>query len=257
MLAPALFWIDTGGSSPARVALEWSALLLATLTLTPLPASYHFTVLILPVAILCGYLVQARRKALLVMVIALYLAMGYPGWNTAPVDGWSALLHVKRLYALILLTTAALYLIRNGTRVHHKRWWLAGGALALTLSIATGLEHQHGLFDDYAYRLPLQPQMLLATQPVPLGSEIHSIALLPTGYRRATIDSDANRISSGDGSKDELSLTGGGDQLWTETVGLHSVLESSRLHLADPQRRVPRHVRKRKQARLPAPDWRP
>ncbi len=227
LLAPALLWIDTGVSSPARIALEWSALLLATLTLTPLPASYHFTVLILPVAILCAHLMRARRRTLLVIVIALFLAVGYPGWNTAPVDGWGALLHVKRLYALILLTTAALYLIKSGTRVHHKGWWLAGGALALTLSIVAGLEHQHRLFDDYAYRLPMQPQMFLATQPAPLGSEIHSIALLPAGYRRATIDGDAIRISAGDGSKDELSLTASNDQLWTETVGLHSVLEAS------------------------------
>jgi Glycosyltransferase family 87/WD40-like Beta Propeller Repeat len=230
LLAPALLWIDTRVTSPARIALEWSALLLATLTLTPLPASYHFTVLILPVAILCGYLIQTRRKTLLVIVIVLYLAVGYPGWNTAPVDGWRAILHVKRLYALILLTTTAFYLIKNGVRVHHKAWWLAGGALALTLSIATGLEHQRGLFDDYAYRLPMQPQMFLATQAVPLDSEIHSIALLPTGYRKAPIDGAAIRISTSDESKDELSLAAGANLLWTETVGLHSVLEPSGSH---------------------------
>ena len=95
LLAPAVLWIDTRVSSPARIALEWSALLLATMTLTPLPASYHFTVLILPVAVLCGQLMQERRWALLAVVIGLYLAVGYPGWNTAAVDGWQALLHVN------------------------------------------------------------------------------------------------------------------------------------------------------------------
>ena len=116
LLAPALLWIDPGVSSRARIALEWSALLLATLTLTPLPASYHFTVLMLPVAVLCGHLIRERRRTLLAMIIALYLAAGYPGWNTAPVDGWHALLHVKRLYALILLTTVAVYLIKKNNR---------------------------------------------------------------------------------------------------------------------------------------------
>jgi Glycosyltransferase family 87/WD40-like Beta Propeller Repeat len=223
LLLPALLFIDTGKSSPLRISLEWSALLLATLALTPLPASYHFTVLVLPVAILCGYLMQERRRALLVLVITLYLAVGYPGWNTAPVDGWQALLHVKRLYALILLTTVAIYLTKTGARVQPSKWWLAGATAALVISIAGGLRHQHGLFDDYSYRLPIGQQMLLAAQPVPRGNKVDTIALLRDGYRRSTIE--GNSIVTNAGDTDELSLTAAGDRLWTETVGLHSVLE--------------------------------
>jgi Glycosyltransferase family 87/WD40-like Beta Propeller Repeat len=227
LLLPALLWIDTGKSSPVRISLEGSALLLATLTLTPLPASYHFTVLVLPVAILCGRLMQERRRALLVLVVALYLAVGYPGWNTAPADGWQVLLHVKRLYALVLLTIVAIYLIKNSTWEQSSRWWLAGGAAVLVFSIASGLKHQHGLFDDYSYRLPIGQQMLLAAQPVPRMNQVDSIALLPDGYRRATIEGNSIVTNAADGAKDELSLTAAGDQLWTETVGLHSVLEPS------------------------------
>jgi Glycosyltransferase family 87/WD40-like Beta Propeller Repeat len=226
LLAPALLWIDTRVSSPARISLEWSALLLATLTLTPLPASYHFTVLILPVAVLCSQLIQEERRALLVVVIGLYLAVGYPGWNTAPVDGWGSLLHVKRLYALMLLTAVALYLMKSGraaARVHEQRWWLAGGAVALVISMVGGLAHQRGLFDDYLYRLPIAQQAFLAAQPVPSPQGIEYIALLPTGYRRATMDG----AHGGEGATDELALTAHGDQLWTETVGVHSVLEPS------------------------------
>jgi hypothetical protein len=227
LLLPALMWIDDRDSSATRTALEWSALLLATLTFTPLPASYHFTVLILPVAIICGHLIQERRSALLFIVIALYLAVGNPLWNTAPVDGWTALLHVKRLYALILLTTVALSLIRSGARVRQQIWWLAGAAAALTISIVSGLKHQRGLFDDYPYRLPMGQQMYLATQPVPQGSEIQTIALLRNGYRRATLGDGTVRTSYPDGARDELSLTAGGGQLWTEVVGARSILESS------------------------------
>jgi hypothetical protein len=227
LLLPALIWIEERASSATRTALEWAALLLATLTFTPLPASYHFTVLILPVAIICGYLVQERRSALLMIVIALYLAVGYPGWNTAPVDGWRALLHVKRLYALILLTTVALSLIRSRARVQQRIWWFAGAAAALTISIVSGLKHQHGLFDDYPYRLPMGQQMFLTAQPVPQGSEIQTIALFRNGYRRATMGDDAVRVSSADGVNDELSLTVGGGQLWTEVVEARSILESS------------------------------
>jgi hypothetical protein len=226
LLVPALLWIDSRVSSPARISLEWSALLLATLTFTPLPASYHFTVLILPVAVLCGQLKQERRWVSLVVVVGLFLAVGYPGWNTAAVDGWGALLHVKRLYALVLLTAVALYLIRNGRAVaqdNEERWWLAGAAAALVISIVGGLAHQRGLFDDYAYRVPIEQQAFFAAQPVPSVRGIQYIALLPTGYRRATIDG-AHAV---EGSTDELALTAHDDQLWTETVGVHSVLEAS------------------------------
>jgi Glycosyltransferase family 87/WD40-like Beta Propeller Repeat len=224
LLAPAFLWIDTRVSSPARISLEWSALLLATMTLTPLPASYHFTVLILPVAVLSGLLMQERRWALLAVVIGLYLAVGYPGWNTAAVDGWQALVHVKRLYALVLLTGVALYLMKSGRAavgVHEQRWWLAGGAVALVVTIVGGLAHQRGLFDDYGYRLPIEQQAFLAAQPVPSGDAIQYIALLPSGYRRVAVDRGSIP------GTDELAFTAHNDQVWTETVGLHSVLEPS------------------------------
>ena len=82
-------------------------------------------------------------------------------------DGWHSLLHVKRLYALILLTVVATYLIKNTARLQSSKWWLAGGAAALIFSVAGGLKHQRGLFDDYPYRLPMGQQILLMAQPVP------------------------------------------------------------------------------------------
>ncbi len=227
LLLPALLCIGTRKSSPDQTSLEWSALLLATLTLTPLPASYHFTVLVLPVAIVCGRLVQERRRALLAVVIALYLAVGYPGWNVERADGWHSLLHVKRLYALILLTVLATYLIKNTARLQSSKWWLAGGAAALIFSVAGGLKHQRGLFDDYPYRLPMGQQILLMAQPVPRRNSVQAIALLPDGYRTATIKDTFIVTNAGEGARDELSLTAAGDQLWTETVGLHSVLKPS------------------------------
>jgi Tol biopolymer transport system component len=88
------------------------------------------------------------------------------------------------------------------------------------------LKHQHGLFDDYPYRLPMGQQMFLAAQPVPQGSEIQTIALLRNGYRRATMGGDTVRITAADGANDELSLTVGGGQLWTEVVGGRSILDA-------------------------------
>ncbi len=137
-------------------------------------------------------------------------------------DGWHSLLHVKRLYALILLTVVATYLIKNGTRLQSSKWWLAGGATALIFSIASGLKHQQGLFEDYSYRLPMGQQILLATQPVPRGNSVEAITLSPDGYRRATMKDTPIVTNPREGAEDELSLTAAGDRLWTEMVGLHS-----------------------------------
>ena len=126
--------------------------------------------------------------------------------------------------------------------------------MALMLSIAAGLEHHSGLFDDYAYRLPMGQQTLLAAQPVPQGSEINAIALLPEGYRRETMDGSI-RFHAADGSKDALTLTASGDQLWTETVGSHS--DPGAFPWCQPghfRRRIAGLAGRRKEARLSAPD---
>jgi hypothetical protein len=125
------------------------------------------------------------------------------------------------------LTIVAIYLIRPGSRMQSSKWWLAAGVAALIISIGSGLKHQQGLFDDYSYRLPIRQPMLLMAQPVPRFNEVDSIALLPNGYRRATMEANSVVIHAGGEAKDELSLTAAGNQLWTETVGLHSALDPS------------------------------
>jgi hypothetical protein len=224
ILAPAVLWIDTKASPPARTAIEWSALLLAVLTLTPLPASYHFTVLILPMAVLCAQLGKSQRWGLLAVVIALYLAVGYPGWNTAPTGGWQSLLHVKRLYALVLLTAAAFYVAREGTKTLWPRAWVACGSAMLVLSIAGGLRHQRGLFDDYAYRLPLARQILLASHPVSSAGAIHFVSLFRNGYRATAMGKD---------TQDQLSLAAGGGATWTENVAARSIVQSAQVQVFD------------------------
>jgi Glycosyltransferase family 87/WD40-like Beta Propeller Repeat len=236
LLAPAILLIDTKPSPPARIPLEWSALLFTILTLTPLPASYHFTVLIFPMAVVCGYLLRAQRWGLLSVVIGLYLAIGFPGWHTGPVDGWRPLLHVPRLYALILMTAVTLYLMKEGRALagwRHERWWLAGGMAALILSISSGLRHQRGIFDDYAYRLPISPQILLASQPVSWAGGIRLIGLDQQGYRASMLSAASGNGSDTPGdplkdqATDQLSHSAGGSYLWTETVRSHSLLLSS------------------------------
>jgi hypothetical protein len=229
VLAPALLWIDPEDRSSARISLEWSALLFATLTISPLPASYHLTVLILPMAVLGAYLLRNRRFGLLTITLLLYLAVGYPGWNTSPTDGWRALIHVPRLYALVLLTSVALYAVRKPSALAQRRlWWSAGIAVVLAVSIFSGLRRQRHLFDDYAYRLPMPPRAFFAAQPQALGSAVHFIALLPSGYRTASVEGSSVQVGdvpSGE-AIDQLSSAVAASGTWIEEVSGHSVLRS-------------------------------
>ncbi len=230
LLAPALLWIDPEDLSPERTPLEWCALLFTTLAISPLPASYHFTVLILPMAVLCAHLLKSRRVRLLAIAVLLYLAVGYPGWNTSPADGWHALLHVPRLYALVMLTSVALYAIRKPLAPAYRRmWWHTGITAVLAFSIFSGLQRQRHQFDDYAYRIPMPPQAFFAAQPTAFGSAVHLIALLPAGYRAASIDDTSVDLDGAPyhPSIDQLSFTSEATVTWTEEVAEHSLLRSS------------------------------
>jgi len=214
-----------------RVALEWATLLLATLTITPLPASYHFTVLILPAAILTGHLIRTRQLKLLAAVAILYLAAGYPGWNTDSVDGLNALLHVPRLYAMILLTGTSAQVLRRLSAVDrdvHALHWKIALAAAVVVSVMLGLRHQRGLFAEYAYRLLMPEGALLAAQPQSSKDGVHFIALVPEGYRDASMHGAAVDVSKQ--RDDQLSFAGvageRAERRWIETLHPNSFLES-------------------------------
>jgi hypothetical protein len=230
LLAPALLWVDAEDSASARIPIEWSALLFVTLAISPLPASYHFTVLILPMAALCAHLLRSGKTGLLAITVLLDLAVGYPGWNTSPTEGWHALLHVPRLYALVLLALLAIYAAKEPSAPAHKRlWWTAGITVVLAVSIFIGLRRQHHLFDDYAYRLPMPAQDFFVAQPVLFGGGIRLIALLPSGYRETNIEDTSTRVEEAPSGYaiDQLSVSGAGVGMWTEEVSEHSVLRSS------------------------------
>jgi hypothetical protein len=215
ILGPAILLVDRLADR-RWIPLEWSLLLAATLTISTSPASYNFTLLILPVAVLFG--LNAPGKALLALL--LFLGIGYPGWNTSNADGLRAILHEPRLLLLIALTAlcGAMLWERRRQDVEPTRerlaWMLSLGAVT-ALGIAAAILHQHNVEADYPYRLPVRADALLSADPARGRSGVEQIQLLAEGYA----------LKPGSGAQpDQLTFAATPDGNWIEQVGAKSRL---------------------------------
>jgi hypothetical protein len=165
------------------VPLEWSLLLAATLTISTSPASYNFTLLILPVAALCGQC--DWRKALLALL--LFVGIGYPGWNTANADGLGAVLHEPRLLLLIAFTVLCASVLWDRQRKTaepppERLIWMLSFGVVTGLAIMAAVLQQHNLEADYPYRLPMRSDALLSADPAGGSHGVEQIQMLTEGY---------------------------------------------------------------------------
>jgi len=245
VLAPALLFINPSKDSQNILRAEWALILLAALAISTNPASYHFTLLILPVALLLGLLAEQLQYKAIAILIALYLVAGHSFGIVSDTAGWRALLGVPRLYTMLLLCLFAGWTLlrlqpeqpslKDAARIP----WSIALALVLLLSICAGVHHQRGLYSDYAYRIPLANQYMLTGYASPTGNTLHAIALVPHGYRAIAIDFDNPEsaeiplLPDHPHGADELSLAAGGDQLWIEETGAHSTLVAGENAIAD------------------------
>jgi hypothetical protein len=230
VLAPSLLLVRAGRTGATRITLEWSALIAATLAISTVPASYNFTLLIFPAVVLCGILLP-RKPAQAAFVVLLFLAIGYPGWNTKNVDGWRAILHMQRIAWLLLFLLVAYLalgmrsLCARSLRTASFAW--ASVLLGVTLcSVAIPVLHARDRYRDNPYRIDERSDALLEAAPESLHGTVGSVALLANGYR---VLLDQKIVTTRTSSKpDELSFTGGENKMFTEeatkdsTIILHS-----------------------------------
>jgi hypothetical protein len=144
VIAPVLLLAAPKESGRWPVTLEWAALLLASLTVSTSPGGYLFTLLIFPACVVLG-MVQERKSYLPVATaLVLYFAAGYLGGANHSGDGWSALLGVPRLYALLLCCVLLFaFQMRQSQADASKRErlvWAAALAVVVMLSIAQPME---------------------------------------------------------------------------------------------------------------------
>ncbi|ADW67651.1 glycosyltransferase family 87 protein [Granulicella tundricola] len=231
LVAAALLAIRSGGeqdvASRSHAPLEWSALLCVTLATSTSPASYNFILLLLPVLALCA-MTQKRRPQIALAAVALYFAIGYPNWNTSDTSGLHAVLHVPRLWLLILFSLICCR-AAAGISLRARLWhrsnipWASALVLLALAGVVSGIRHQRGLYDDYAFRLPMRPDVFLAADPLDDAGRVKSVSMLPAGYR---VLEDGVRDSVGTPGTDQLSFAINRGADWLEEAGLRSRLIS-------------------------------
>jgi hypothetical protein len=227
VIAPALLLAVPREHCPQRIRLEWAAILLVTLAISTSPASYLFTLLILPVCLMWDSLEQKGSRILVAVLLSLYFAAGILGGSNQDGAGWSALLKVPRLYALILLCVLTyVLLLRQQPRASLKfniSWAVALG-VAMTFSIAANLRHQQGLYADYQWRIFTPNDVYMAARPVVQDDAILFIAFMFDGYHSAVDRFDTVAFSN-PGPDDYLAVTATGREGWVEQVGNASTVK--------------------------------
>ncbi len=230
VMAPAILLAIPDDYRPRQVRLEWAIVLLASLAISTSPASYLFTLLILPVAVFWALLLEKDKLLLSGILLLLYVAAGSLVGRSHLSDGWIALLEVPRLYVLILLVALGYLVLLNQNSLKESRrgrlLWVTALSSFLVFSFATSLHHQRSLDVNYEGRIGEPTGTLSATQPAIEGDSTLFIALLSNGYHSAVARGTAVRFSDkADG--DHLAITATDGEYWIEQVGRESNLRSS------------------------------
>ena len=218
VLAPAIFLIKPASRQPDQLRLEWSSFLIALLAISTLPSSYHFTLLLLPVAVLAADFARRKEYSSLALLSLLYLGICFPAWSRGLEDGWWALLAVPRLYFMLLLSLLSyIPLAREGGGATDRpagRWaWAGALCVALAFQIASTLHHQRGIY-NYNARIPTSSEVFLAADPAAQGNHVDFVAMLLNGYRVGTIGPSQTSFNSS--AVDQLSISSSAAGLWVE-----------------------------------------
>ena len=215
---PHCYWRNRIAWIPKGCILNGRAILIGSLAISTLPAGYHFTLLILPVCLMWS---SARERAGWVgtaVLLFLFAAIGYPGWKVLGSTSHLVLFSVPRLYVVVALCIFSYWLLaseQRGARPDRDTLlWTGVFAMMMLLNIALGLRHQHGLYADYPWRLPIAEHVLQADNPIAQNNTVLFTAMLPDGYHAATQSKDVVHFDKS--HSDQLALAANSSERWTE-----------------------------------------
>jgi Glycosyltransferase family 87/WD40-like Beta Propeller Repeat len=222
-IAPAILVIRSEDSTRSRVLLEWSALLTASLTISTIPASYNFVLMVLPVCVIAAELLRRRWYIWLAVLLAIYLGIGFPMPSPHRMMGPAILLYVPRL-PLVFALLFGIYILlwrdpsaKQASQDWTRYAWASAMAASVVFSAFSTFHRERAVRREYAYRLPLQAQGFLNAGPRPAGAGVRYIAFTLSGYRLVMEDQNTRSVNpSVNSSEDYLSFTSGLGHVWVE-----------------------------------------
>lgn len=225
VLVPAVYLTIPRNRHPEQIQLEWSAFVVALLAISTLPASYHFTLLILPAATLAALFIRRQAWKPLLLLMILYLAIGFPAWPEIDASAWWTLLGVPRLYCVLLLCLLCYATLLPDARGGHERRidqsvWAVGLAVALLVQIVTTLDYQRGIHNEDHAHVSTSPDVLLATEPVFFNDTVGFIGMRTDAYVAGSAGESEGQTQTA--AADQLSQTAFAKTLWTENAGTTS-----------------------------------
>jgi hypothetical protein len=248
-LAPAVLLIRKSDRTPGRIALEWSALITASLAISTSPASYHFVLMVLPLCVLAALLLERKWYGWLSILLMVYIGICLPIASPSRRMGPAILLYVPRLPLMLALLVGIYVLLWWDGRKQESRsarywpkyyWpnyaWAAGMAAVAVLGVRSTLQLQRAVRQEYTYRLPLQPPTFLDANASSAGGQLRYIAFTQDGYHLLSADQDERLVDLS--SVDELSFAANSSDLWVEKARsprsqIVSVAEPGRVFVDD------------------------
>jgi hypothetical protein len=242
--APAILLIRSKDRTRERILLEWSAILVASLAISTLPASYNFVLIALPVCVLGAQLLERKWYGWLMALIIVYVGIGFPMPSPSKTMGPAILLYAPRLPLMFSLLMGIYVLLWRERPPGNSSWewtqyaWMAALVSSAVLSTHATFRRERAVRQEYAYRMPLQTKAFLAASPISVGADIRYLAFTGAGYQVET--SRGSAVWSDPSSDDALSIAGDSDHIWVE----RALSPYSRIvELRDPSRVVINNAR--------------
>lgn len=221
IMAPVVLLLASRRESGEIVVLEWCALLTAALTVSTIPASYNFVLMVLPLCVLAARAMAQQRCRWLFLLLFAFAVIGAPFPSAGAGRGLSILLFMPRLPVMMAATVAMAVLLWRERESSIRFWALENRAFAALFLLSAGLTVMRTLKletlvrTEMAYRLPANHAMgYLRSSPRSSDGKLRYIAMMPAGYRLVTEDG-ASHIQDEAGI-DDLSFAINGNDVWVE-----------------------------------------
>jgi len=185
-----LWAISFKSPSRSRQKLVWATFCFLLLLLSSEPLPYHFVVLILSAALVSDCLIAEGQLGLARLVVVLYalVCIPYDRLYRFNPRGWFSLLAFPRLYSMLLLGGAFLYVLmmsEGEPLLGRLRSRSFGYAVIAFVAISAGgfamdLLHMEGQFDNYKTRVVTTVGSAIAVDPVVTSDSVLYGSLAPT-----------------------------------------------------------------------------